>query len=412
MTPRSRDRYCNGFRLTIWAVLALLMLLNRPVNAQTFTVLHNFAGGTDGSNPPDGLTINAAGNLNGTTSAGGLRVSGCEDYEGNYGCGTVFEMKPFGSAWLFTPLYQFPGGSDFGNPGRGVVFGPDGALYGSAGSSIFRLTPPPSYCSAWFCSWQSTVLDHLNGQPDADPPSSRLIFDSAGNMYGVSYFGGVYNNGAIFQLTHGSGGWTESVIHSFNVQGGFSEGLPEGSLVFDHAGNLYGTADCNANLGCFYGAVWELQPSPSGWNLTNLYQFRGTDGYQPVGVISDRSGNLFGSSFGAGGTYPGAVYELSPSNGGWTYTMIHEFSLGDLANGLVMDSAGNLYGADYEYGYGYIFKLTPSGSGWIFTTLHTFSGPDGEFPQGQIVIDSHGNLFGTTLRGGSYGLGTVWEITP
>jgi uncharacterized repeat protein (TIGR03803 family) len=155
-----------------------------------------------------------------------------------------------------------------------------------------------------------------------------------------------------------------------------------------------------------------LQPTQSGWNLNNLYQFQGTDGYQPVGVIRDSAGNLFGTSFGAGGTFPGAVYELSPSAGGWSYNMLHEFSLGDVANELVMDSAGNLYGADYEYGYGYIFKMTPTDSGWTFTTLHTFDVTDGEFPQGQIVIDRNGNLYGTTIRGGSYGLGTVWRIAP
>lgn len=396
----------------IVTAFALFTAVTQSAQAQTFQVIYNFTGGHDGAGPTDGLTIDAAGNLYGTASAGGHQVSGCENYEGNYGCGTIFEMKPFGSGWAFKPLYQFPGGSDNSNPYHGVVFGPDGALYGSAGTGVFRLTPPPSYCSNWLCSWRETVLYQFAGQPDATSPSSRLVFDSTGNMYGVSYFGGAYNDGAIFQLTHGSGGWTESVIHSFNSEGGLGEGLPEGSLVLDRSGSLYGTADCNATLGCFYGAVWELQPSQSGWNLTNLFQFNASNGYQPVGVISDPAGNLYGTTFGSPGLIIGAVYELSPSNGGWTYSQLHEFSLGDLANGLVMDAAGNLYGADYEYGYGYIFKMAHSGDSWTFTTLHTFSGPDGEFPQGPIVIDRSGNLYGTTIKGGSYGFGAVWEITP
>ena len=410
MKPQNLSQ-ASDLLLAIFFAVIFALVLTTVAQAQTFTVIHNFSGGPDGAGPTDGLTIDAAGNLYGTASAGGHQASGCQNYEGDYGCGTVFEMKPFGSGWVFKPLYEFPGGSNNSNPYHGVVFGPDGALYGAAGTGIFRLTPPPTYCGDWMCSWRQTELYNLQGPPDATSPSSRLIFDSTGSMYGVSYFGGAYNDGAIFQLTHGNGGWTESVIHSFNSQGGLSEGLPEGSLVIDHSGNLYGTADCNATIGCFYGAVWELQPSQSGWNLSNLFQWSGNNGYQPVGLISDASGNLFGTDFGVD-SIPGAVYELSPSSGGWNYTVLYQFQLGDLANGLVMDSTGNIYGGDYEYGYGYIFKLSHSGSRWTFTTLHTFSGSVGEFPQGPIVIDRNGNLYGTTIKGGSYGKGTVWKITP
>jgi uncharacterized repeat protein (TIGR03803 family) len=394
-------------------ILALAFAIVPAAHAQTFTVLHNFTGGSDGANPLNGLTIDAAGNLYGTASAGGLRVSGCENYEGTYGCGTVFEMKPSGSGWVLTPLYEFPGGANNSNPSLGVVFGPDGALYGVAGTGLYRLAPGPTRCASFLCSWQENLLYTFQGQPDASDPSSRVIFDSTGNMYGVSYFGGTYNDGAIFQVTHPGSGWTESVIHSFNSEGGESQGLPEGSLVIDHSGDLYGTTDCSATLGCFWGAVWELQPSQSGWNLTNPYQWGIGQGYQPVGVISDSAGNLYGTDFGDGGSdIPGAIYELSPSGGGWNYTQLYGYPIGDLANGLVMDSAGNLYGGDFEYGYGYIFKLSNSGNGWTFTTLHTFSQSDGEFPQGPIVIDKKGNLYGTTIKGGLYGYGVVWEITP
>jgi len=250
----------STFLLAALAVGITALACTTAGNAQTFTVLHNFAGALDGANPMNGLTIDAAGNLYGTASAGGRRVSGCENYEGTYGCGTVFEMKPYGSSWLFKPLYEFPGGANNSNPVFGVVFGPDGALYGEAGTGVYRLTPLPSYCTDWMCSWQENLLYTFQDQPDASAPSSRLAFDATGSMYGVSYFGGVYNNGAIFQLTHGSGGWTESVIHSFNSEGGLGQGLPEGSLVIDHSGDLYGTTDCSATLGCFWGAVWELQP--------------------------------------------------------------------------------------------------------------------------------------------------------
>jgi hypothetical protein len=401
-------RDMNVFRLEIFIALLLFAAV---AQAQTFQVLHSFSGGDDGANPEDGLTMDASGNLYGTASAGGIRQSGCSNFWGSYGCGNVFELKAYGSSWVAKPLYEFKGGSDYGNPGRGVVFGPDGALYGVTGYDVFRLAPPPTFCPTWACSWQETVLHQFSGSGDGSGPSSRLVFNSAGNIFGVTYFGGPYNNGTIYELSHNGGGWTESIIYAFNSQGGLGQGLPEGNIVFDPAGNLYGTTDCSATLGCFWGAVWQLQPSQSGWNLTNLYQWPSASGYQPVGVIRDSAGNLYGSDFGDSGI-PGAIYELSPSNGGWNYTQLYDFQLGDLANGLVMDAAGNLYGADYEYGYGYIFKMTPSSNGWTFTTLHTFSGPDGEFPQGQIVIDRNGNLYGTTIKGGSDGYGVVWEITP
>jgi hypothetical protein len=188
------------------SILAFAFAIVPAAHAQTFTVLHNFTGGHDGANPLNGLTIDAAGNLYGTASAGGQRVSGCENYEGSYGCGTVFEMTPSGSGWVLKLLYEFPGGANNSDPALGVVFGPDGALYGVAGTGLYRLVPPPTRCAAFRCSWQENLLYTFQGQPDASAPSSRVIFDSTGKMYGVSYFGGAYGNGAIFQLTHSGGG--------------------------------------------------------------------------------------------------------------------------------------------------------------------------------------------------------------
>ena len=401
------------------AVLAgasLFLCLSVSAHAQTFQVLHNFAGGSDGANPLDGLTIDRNGNLYGTASAGGNQVSGCINFLNTTGCGAVFELAHSGSGWILKPLYDFPSSSN-GNPAWGAVFGPDGALYGptnggSCCGDIYRLAPPPTVCGSFTCKWQETVLHTFTGQPDA-AGSGRVVFDSAGNMYGASFEGGVNNVGAAFKLSPGNGGWTESVVYSFSrTNQGLGVALPDGNIAIDSADNLYGAAYANETMGCCYGAVYQLQPSQSGWSLTQLYEFNGNNGYAPISVWRDASGNLFGITTGAAGNDSGTVYELSPSNGGWTYSLVYDFGFEDYASGLLKDSAGNLYGVNYSlFSDGYVFKLTPSGSGWNFTTLHTFNGSDGASPNGQLVLDSQGNLYGTTESGGTHNLGVIWEIT-
>ena len=409
--------------LAISIVFALATATTQSAQAQTFQVLHNFTGGQDGADPLDGLTIDRYGNLYGTASAGGHQAYGCSNSYGDTGCGGVFELARSGTGWILRPLYDFQGGNDSGNPGYGVVLGPDGALYGVAAGScsnyyicgyVFRLRPPATSCASFKCSWQETVLHQFTGMPDGSLPASRLIFDSTGNMYGVTFFGGLYNWGAAYELSPGGGGWTESVMYSFNSVQGLGVAFPGGQLAIDPSGNLYGAADCNTTLGCFYGAVWQLQPSQGSWTLNSLFQFNGYNGYQPVGVLRDASGNLYGTTFGDGGNESAAVYELSPYNGGWNYSQLYNYGgFGeDSTSSLAMDSAGNLYGADSIVGYGYIFKLTRSGSGWTFSRLHSFSGPDGSGATGNLVFDSNGNLYGTTVKGGSYGYGVIWEITP
>ncbi len=149
--------------------------------------------------------------------------------------------------------------------------------------------------------------------------------------------------------------------------------------------------------------------------MTPLYQFDGYNGYAPISVYRDPSGNLYGVNTGDGSNESGNIYEVSPSNGAWTFNMLYDFGgFGeDNASGLVVDSAGNVYGVNSSlFNAGYVFKLTPSGSGWTFTTLHTFGGADGSGPYGQLVLDSSGNLYGTTESGGTHGYGVIWEITP
>ena len=406
------------------AILGALLTMASTARAQTFQVLHNFTGGRDGANPVDGLTIDRNGNLYGTASAGGNHAYGCQNFYQTQGCGAVFELAHSGTGWILRPLYDFQ--DDSGNPSLGVVFGPDGALYGVANGAggcsdydtcgeVFRLAPPPTQCPGFTCNWQQTVLHQFTGMPDGSLPASRLIFDSTGNMYGVTFFGGLYNVGAAYELSRNGGGWTENVIYSFNVNNqDLGVSFPGGQLAIDPSGNLYGASDCSSTLGCFYGAVWQLQPSQGSWTLNELYDFNGFNGYEPVALLRDSAGDLFGTTFGDGGNDSAAVYELSPYNGGWNYSQLYTyggFGEDDTAY-LVMDSAGNLYGADSITGDGYIFKLTRSGSGWTFSRLHSFSGPDGAGATGQLVLDSAGNLYGATAVGGAYGYGVIWEITP
>ena len=401
--------------LFLGLILTTAVIAAPAAQAQTFQVLHAFTGGQDGAAQEDGLTIDQAGNLYGTASAGGNQVSGYENNDGNTGCGSVFKLAHDGSGWVLTPLYDFEGGSGGNNPGVGVVFGPDGALYGAATTTatcdgfecglVYSIRPRPNPCGSFLCSWQETVLHQFTGAPDGLDPDSRVIFDAAGNLYGSTVFGGPYGGaygyGTVYELTPSHGSWTENVIYSFNPNLPVAVVLPSGGLFFDQAGSLYGTAELGWTENVF-GGVWQLQPSQSGWNYNLLYYFNGYDGAEPLGLIGDGSGNLYGVTAGAVGNDSGTIYELSPSGSGWNYNLVYDFGFEDYASGLVMDSAGNFYGVNSGgfFNDGNIFKLTKSGSTWTYSVLHTFSGADGAGPEGSVVIDSSGNLYGTAAAGG------------
>ena len=179
--------------------------------AQSYSILFNFPGGMAGSGPA-GLTIDSAGRLYGATVAGGN------------GGGTVFRLSRAGSGWVLTTLYAFRGTTDGSSPGM-VVFGPDGALYGttSAGGGacnsgvVFSLRPPPNACTSALCPWTETVLYEFQGAPDgADPSGSPVVFDQAGNLYGTTVAGGS-GVGTVYELTHGSGGWTRTFFTPSNI---------------------------------------------------------------------------------------------------------------------------------------------------------------------------------------------------
>ena len=399
--------------------LALTVVATPAAHAQTFTVLHSFTNGQDGANPEAGLTMDKAGNLYGTAFYGGL------------GPGTVFKLTYKGSGWTFSPLYSFPADeSDGANPKARVIFGPNGTLYGTAlGGNpgygvIFNLKPPVTACKSVFCPWTETVLHNFtrNQFDGIDPGSGDVVFDPAGNLYGTTIQGGSDGLGAVYELTPSG---AESVLWSFT--GGQQDGsTPWSGVIFDKAGNLYGTTTEGGDPACVggCGTVYKMTPSGSGWTEKPIYFFTGgSDGANPYGgLIFDQNGNLYGTTISGGiNGESGTVFELTPNqDGNWNFNLVYPFNGNGGPDGsLTMDAAGNLYGITAKNDcpgcstYGDVFKLTPSGGGWTYINLHAFQdGNDGGDPYGSVVLDPSGNVYGTASGWGKYGYGTVWKITP
>jgi uncharacterized repeat protein (TIGR03803 family) len=273
----------------------------------------------------------------------------------------------------------------------------------------------------------------LNGK-DGKLPLAGLILDVAGNLYGTTYIGGAYGYGVVFRLApNADGGWTESVLHSFT--GGSDGKYPGAGLIFDAAGNLYGTTQSGGNLsycggqGC--GVVFRLTPNSDGsWKEKVLHQFTGgKSGSGPSGLILDAAGNLY-STAGGGAYGAGVAFRLAPnSNGGWKEKVLHQFTGGKDGNGpsgLTLDPSGNLYGTTHSggnsvcyfgSGCGVVFMLTAdSNGGWHEKPLHAFKNNPGAFPDAGVILDGAGNLYGTTSNYASGecegACGSVFEVTP
>jgi uncharacterized repeat protein (TIGR03803 family) len=330
--------------------------------------------------------MDGRGNLYGTTWRGG-----------------VFQLLHRGSGWALNPI------SEQGGSSARVIFGPDGTLYGTVSNGdggVFNLRPPPSVCKTVLCPWLETVIYAFQGGNDGSEPYSDPAFDRNGNLYGTTYRGGDNGAGTVFQLSPSNGGWTESIIYNFPAPGPPGNG-PASGVVVDNAGNLYGVTNHSP-------AAYELSPSGSGWGETTIAELDSDPLYS--GLTMDASGNFYG-------TTETVVFELSPAAGGWTYQTLYTFNPNEGPFGtLTMDAAGNLYGASWgggAHGSGFVFKLSPSQSGWTFTDLHDFTGgSDGGLPMCQLILDGEGNIYGTTEGGGDLlscfggGCGVVFEITP
>jgi uncharacterized repeat protein (TIGR03803 family) len=390
------------------------------------TILYEFLGDTDGNSSEATLLLDGNGSLYGTTLMGGR--NGCY-----YGCGTVFELSPGdGGGWTKTIVHTFLGGKDGGNPYGGVIFDSDGNLYGTTSAAgfggfgnAFKMTPTRPK------RWKETVIAGFSSTDGSDP-AANLISDAQNNLYGTTTTGGScgrahgtgYGCGTVFELVAGADGrWTRTILYDFGQEG--DGAVPDGPLVFDQSGNLFGTTSEGAAFG--WGSVFELSRQPDGrWVETVLYNFRGEgDGAYPEGnLILDNAGNLYGTTYYGGycdeDNCNGTVFELSPSTNGWIEAVLYSFTDGaDGANpgaGLIFDSEGNLYGTTVGFNNGgSVFELSPVAGGWVENTLYTFSvQSDGGGPVCTLVFDAAGNLYGTTSYGGvnSNRGGTVFELSP
>lgn len=276
-------------------------------------------------------------------------------------------------------------------------------------------------------------FNEVNGHPDGAYPLGNLVLDAAGNLYGTTYwgYGGAcqwHGCGSAFELTpNQDGSWTREIIFPFSDWGP-PGAWPASSLIFDAAGNLYGTAEYGSATDCGIGpcgggVVYQLTPNAGGyWTENVLYTFSGgSDGGYPVaGLAFDTAGNLYGTTTGGGSYFYGVVFKLTKeSDGSWTESVLHSFTGGkDGANpyaGLTIDAAGNLYGTTVtggKLGFGNVFKMTLGSDGkWREFIVHPFSGgKDGANPYASLVLDAAGNLYGTTANGGSHGFGNAFKF--
>jgi uncharacterized repeat protein (TIGR03803 family) len=389
------------------------------------TILYSFTGGSDQGGPA-GLIRDSAGNLYGVTNASSW--------------GTVFELSPNGASWSFKTLYAFTGGADGATP-VAVVLDRSGNLLGATNSGgvinqnvcseyntnnfgcgvVFELSPASGG------GWSESTLYSFLGESDGAQPYGSLALDGNGNLFGVAG-GGSNPYGEIFEVSHSSGGWTETVPYSF------TSGVSPFGVTFDTAGNLYGTTQFGGLLslcenGC--GTVFELSPVSGGWSYNTLYSFTdGYDGESPSEApVLDAKGNLFVATYSSyvgifGDMFLDVAFELSPASGKWRGSVVRDFpspSDGfDPVSSLVRDSAGNLYGTTPSggaFGWGTVFEVIPSGSTWTEKILYSFLGAaDGALPRAGLALDAAGNLYGDTEFGGnmncSGGCGTVFKLSP
>jgi uncharacterized repeat protein (TIGR03803 family) len=391
-----------------FVLLACLMSLaaNPPA---TEKVLHEFTGGTDGSDPDSGLVFDKSGNLYGSTFFGG-----------SAGWGTIYKLARTSTGMKESILYSFKGSPDGASPEGPLVVTGTGTIFGTTVSGgggygvVFELTPSAT-------GYTETVLHSFPlGQ---DPTSGGLIMDKNGNLYGETAGGGTYGDGTIYEMKRTSTGFKYVPLFSFN---GADGNYPSGGLIFDSVGNLYGTTASGGNT-CFCGNVFELQKGTNNtWTESVLYTFTGySDGVNPESALAmDSSGNLFGTTVYGGDTSCGGgfgcgeVFELTNAGGVWTKTTIHAFT--DTPDGhaplagVTFDAAGNMFGTTSNggnSGAGVLYEISPSSGGWTESVVYSFSnGADGGFPSTPVTFDSKGNLFGTAEFGGTAGDGVAFAF--
>jgi len=389
-------------RLVLIAIA--VVLLSGSVFASNASVLHSFNGNGDGSYPVAGMVADRSGNLYGTTRYGGAN-----------GEGIVFELSKSNEAWNETILYSFAGGNDGASPAAAVILDTSGNIYGTT-----RLGGPNNAGTVFELqlvngSWKESLLWAFTGGNDGGAPQAALtLVENA--LIGTTPEGGTHGNGTVFGLQQVNGKWQEQVLYSF--MGGNNDGeYPYSQLVLDRAGIIYGTTESGGPNSA--GSVFELSRSGGTWTETTLHFFTGNqDGSNPnAGVIFDKAGNLYGMTQSGGKYSSGTIFELTPSNGSWTESILYNFTGGKdggfPAAGVVIDRNGNLFGTAFNggtLGYGTVFQLTPSAGAWTQTVLYSFTGGnDGALPQSNLLLDRN-VVIGTATEGGSNDTGVVFSV--
>jgi uncharacterized repeat protein (TIGR03803 family) len=412
---------CGACTLGCGVALAVLAPLD-AADAASFKVLYDFNGGSDGSNPLAGLIADGSGNLYGTTQTGG--DTGCE----SFGCGTVFKLAKDGTEKV---LYAFKGGNDGIFPLAGLVADAAGNLYGTT------QVGGGTACGGAGCGTVFKLAKNGTEKPlhvftdgsDGAAPHSGVIVDATGNLFGTAQYGGgagcsTYGCGIVFKV--GRDG-KEKVLYAF--KGGSDGAYPVAALMADGRGNLFGTTGQGGGTGCSgngCGTVFKLAKDGT---ETVLYAFKGgSDGAYPAGgVIADAKGNLLGTTDFGGSANLGTVYKLAKDG---SESVLHAFTGGSTGDGgepaatLTADAAGNLYGTTIiggsidncgtgPYGCGTVFKLAKDGTE---KELHVFTGQtDGAHPYGSLFL-ANGYLYSTTEAGGAlsgcsgYGCGNVFRL--
>jgi uncharacterized repeat protein (TIGR03803 family) len=403
--------------LALAAAIAALLPGALPAKAAKEKVLYAFTRPSLGY--PGGELLRLNGKLIGAAQGPG-------DVRGDNNPGQIFELNLLNGTWKEKTIHKFDG-TDGANPVGRLAKGPNGVLYGATFAGGLNSCGPGAGCGTLFAltpngsGWTlSTIWNFAYNGVDGVWPTGDLIVDSSGAIYGTTESGGSSNWGTVFKLALSNGTWAEQILHNFtDVPDGR---VPVGGLLMDKSGNLYGTTFWGGAQD--RGTVFKLSQSHGTWKETLLYNFaiNGTDGEGgPVGpLVADSSGNLYGTVPFGGSDYNGMVYELSKSGKTWIENVLYTFAGGgdgtEPWGALRWSGSGSLYGTTT----GTVYELTPSNGTWSFSVLHSFGGSgDGFDSTSGVILDKQGNLYGTTQEGGDTscgkykdGCGTVYEIMP
>jgi uncharacterized repeat protein (TIGR03803 family) len=427
-----------------WRTLRPFSASQPPFSVRGERVLYAFQSGNDGEGPSAGLIADENGALYGMTTYGG-GAPACV----NFGCGTAFKLTPTGSGYAESVLFRFQGGNDGAEPVTSMTADTTGALYGTTrwGGRKCTFSPSVTGCGTVFklmpvgSHYSEKVLYRFKGGRRAALPVGRLIADASGALYGTTFAGGdrapcsgpsTYGCGTVFKLTRIGSRYEESVPYDFKGERDGAD--PSAGLIVDGNGVLYGTTSAGGGSnvcggGC--GIVFKLAPAGRGHAESVIYRFRGGggDGADPTGsLIADGSGALYGTTV-LGGSGYGTVFKLTPQGSGYAESVLYSFHGGDdgvAPVGALIAHTGALYGATAAgggasacvEGCGIVFKLSPARSGYSERVVYRFQGGnDGASPNGSLIADRRGALYGTTFAGGGTacggpGCGTVFKIVP